>query len=62
MKKALRNHNGNDPWTSSNFSSPCMHATVLGTCQSTASMIAVIRPEGKSTYWGSGMSTPCVAP
>lgn len=62
MKKALRNHNGNDPWTASNYSAPCMHATVLGTCQSTASMIAVIRPEGKSTYWGSGMSTPCVAP
>jgi len=62
MKRALRNHNGNDTWTGAQFSSPCMHAAVMGDCQSTASLIAVLRPNGKTIYWGTNMSTPCIAP
>lgn len=62
MMRALRSHNSNDPWTGSAFSAPCMQARGLGDCQSTASMIAVIRPDGKTTYWGTGMSVPYVAP
>jgi len=62
MKRALRNHNSNAVWTGCQFSSPCMHARHMGDCQSTASMIAVIRPNGRTTYWGTGMSIPCVAP
>jgi secernin len=63
MLRALRNHNSNDPWESAHFSSPCMHACgPEGDCQSTASIIAVIRPNGKSTYWGTNMSIPCIAP
>lgn len=62
MQAALRNHNSNDPWTGSAASSPCMHAAGLGGSHSTASLIAVIRPAGQSTYWGTGMSTPHVAP
>lgn len=62
MKRALRSHNGNEAWTGSDFSAPCMHASVMEDAQSTASMIAVLRPNGKTAYWGTGMSTPCVAP
>ncbi|WP_051209468.1 hypothetical protein [Propionicicella superfundia] len=62
MQTALRNHNSNESWTGSPASAPCMHAAALGGSQSTTSLIAVIRPEGRSTYWGTGMSTPHVAP
>lgn len=62
MMAALRSHNSNDPWTGGQFSSPCMQPVALGNDQSTASMIATIKPEGKSAYWGTGMSIPHVAP
>lgn len=63
MQNALRAHNSYEAWVPQQYSAPCMHAGANNvTCQSTASLIAVIRPEGKSTYWGTNMSTPCVAP
>ncbi len=61
-EKALRSHNGNDVWTGSGYSSPCMHASGAGGCQSTNSMIAELRGQGKDVYYGTGMSTPCIAP
>ena len=63
MMASLRNHNGNDPWTESHFSSPCMHARGAdGDNQSAASLIAELRPNGKTTYWGTNMAIPCIAP
>ena len=62
MKRALRSHNGNDPWTASASSAPCMHAKEPGDSQSTASLIAVLPTSGPAALWGTGMSTPCIAP
>lgn len=62
MKRALRSHNGNNPWTASASSAPCMHAREPGDSQSTASLIAVLPPRGPAALWGTGMSTPCIAP
>ena len=65
MFKALRSHDpehgGEKAWYDSYYS-PCMHAAGDGDAHSSASLIAVIRPEGKSTYWGTDMSIPCIAP
>ena len=62
MMAALRNHNSYQPWEPFACNMPCMHAGTGSTCQSTASLIAEIRPDGRSTYWGTGMSLPCIAP
>lgn len=62
MQAALRSHNSNEPWAGSRSSSPCMHAYDRGDSHSTISLIAEIRPGGRSMYWGTGMSTPHVAP
>lgn len=61
VKRSLRSHNGHSPFTSANFSSPCMHASFIGDSQTTASLIAFLN--GSHTmYWATGMSTPCIAP
>ncbi len=62
LKRALRNHNGNEIWTGSGYSAPCMHASMPSGCQSTNSMTAELRAGGHSLYYGTGMSTPCIAP
>ncbi|MEG0377227.1 MAG: hypothetical protein RR614_01995, partial [Eubacterium sp.] len=61
MLRALRSHNVENYWENS-FASPCMHAGANGDAHSSASMIAITRPDGKSTYWGTNMSIPCIAP
>lgn len=62
MRSALTAHSVDHYWEESFDNSPCMHAAgPQGDCQSTASLIAVIRPDGKTTYWGTNMSTPCIA-
>lgn len=62
MLKALRAHNSNEPWADGGFSAPCMHATEEGGNQSTASLIAEVRADGSMLFFGTGMSTPHVAP
>ena len=61
MLKALRSHTTDNPWQSGD-TSVCKHAVGLASeSSSTNAMIAVLQP-GDVSLWGTGMSTPCIAP
>lgn len=61
MFSALRSHTTEQIWTRGD-TSVCKHATGSASESSTTNtMIAVLEP-GNISLWGSGMSTPCIAP
>lgn len=61
MMSALRSHTTEHIWTKGDVS-VCKHAVGYASESSTTnSMIAVLQP-GNISLWGTGMSTPCIAP
>jgi dipeptidase len=59
----LRSHHGDktDP-ARTGMHSLCMHASGMTTpSQTTGSMVAELRPAGKSTYWFTGTAAPCLS-
>lgn len=61
MLRTLKSHTTDDPWGAGD-TSVCKHAVGPGReSSSTNAMIAVMKP-GDISLWGTGMSTPCIAP
>ena len=61
MMRGLRSHSTEDPWRKGDVSI-CKHAVGPSSeSSSTNSFIAVLKPE-ELCMWGTGMSTPCMAP
>ena len=55
-------HNGKTDPARTGMHSLCMHAAGIATpSQTTGSMVAELRPAGKSTYWFTGTAAPCIS-
>ncbi len=55
-------HKGETDPARTGMHSLCMHAAGLTTpSQTTGSMVAELRPDGKSTYWFTGTAAPCIS-